>query len=328
MQVSTETKNKSEIEVSIICLAYNHEKYIRDALEGFLMQRTSFPFEIIVHDDASCDRTQEIVKEYQEKYPDIIVPFFEEENQYSKGTWITRLCLGVARGNYIAICEGDDYWIDPNKLQMQYELMVSDPECTFVFANAKRIDAVSGVDYGEMIASSDISSAASGAIGVREIDRFDFVPTATFFIPKKTYLEIPLPPEGTFRGDRYIQLVATALGHARYLNRVVSVYRWSVPGSAMTTRDSTFEAKRAAALSYCKMYDFFDETFDYRFHDEISDGSLKRKYVYMLLRGDRSVMSRKESMRVARSIGVKEVLKVSMFRLFPELYLRLSKKVK
>lgn len=115
-----------EILVSVICTAYNHEKYIRSALDGFVMQKTSFPFEVLINDDASTDGTAAIIREYAEKYPDIIVPVYQTENQYSKNvSIISNILLPMARGKYIAFCEGDDYWTDENKLQMQIDFLES-----------------------------------------------------------------------------------------------------------------------------------------------------------------------------------------------------------
>ncbi|MFK2238497.1 glycosyltransferase family 2 protein [Bacteroides fragilis] len=104
--------------VSIFCITYNHSSYIRQCLDGFLIQKTNFPFEVLIHDDASTDDTAGIIKEYEAKYPDIIKPIYQVENQYSKGLDINIVYnLPRARGKYIAMCEGDDYWIDPLKLQ-------------------------------------------------------------------------------------------------------------------------------------------------------------------------------------------------------------------
>lgn len=108
-----------EIIVSVLCFAYNHEKYIRQAIEGFLMQKTSFGIEILIHDDASTDKTQEIIKEYQEKYPDLVKTVLQTENQYSKGIDVCKFLINIAKGKYIAFCEGDDYWIDERKLEKQ-----------------------------------------------------------------------------------------------------------------------------------------------------------------------------------------------------------------
>lgn len=105
--------------VSVICITYNHEPYIRDCLEGFLMQKTDFPIEIIVHDDASTDHTADIIREYYEKRPDLFHVILERENQQSKHSRVGLRMYSLAQGKYIAICEGDDYWIDPLKLQKQ-----------------------------------------------------------------------------------------------------------------------------------------------------------------------------------------------------------------
>lgn len=107
--------------VSVCCLAYNHAPYIRDCLEGFVMQRTDFPFEVLIHDDASTDGTADIIREYEAKYPEIIKPIYQSENQYSRGVNVGFKTLDLVQGKYIAFCEGDDFWCDPLKLQKQVE---------------------------------------------------------------------------------------------------------------------------------------------------------------------------------------------------------------
>lgn len=115
--------------VSICCLAYNHEPYIRQCIEGFLMQKTSFVIEVLIHDDASTDKTADIIREYELKFPDLIKPIYQSENQYSKGIGVTRVYqFSRARGKYIAMCEGDDYWTDPYKLQKQVDFLENNPE--------------------------------------------------------------------------------------------------------------------------------------------------------------------------------------------------------
>lgn len=115
--------------VSIRCLVYNHEPYLRQCLDGFVMQKTTFPFEAIVHDDASTDGSAAIIREYAEKYPDIIKPIYETENQYRKGTILKILDAAIhPSAKYIAICEGDDYWTDPHKLQIQVDFLESHPD--------------------------------------------------------------------------------------------------------------------------------------------------------------------------------------------------------
>lgn len=132
--MSIPNSNHSPVLVSIRCCAYNHEAYIRQCLEGFIMQKTNFSFEAIVHDDASTDNTASIILEYAEKYPNIIKPIIETTNQYSKHDDSLEQIMNNAinpSAKYIAFCEGDDYWIDPYKLQKQIDFLESHPEYVY-----------------------------------------------------------------------------------------------------------------------------------------------------------------------------------------------------
>ncbi len=120
--------------VSIRCTVYNHEPFLRQCLDGFVMQQTTFPFEAIVHDDASTDGSAAIIGEYAEKYPDIIKPIYETENQYSKHDGSLAKIMNAAihpAAKYIALCEGDDYWTDPQKLQIQVDFLETHPDYSF-----------------------------------------------------------------------------------------------------------------------------------------------------------------------------------------------------
>lgn len=122
--------------VSVSCITYNHEKYIRECLEGFIMQKTNFTFEILIHDDASTDKTADIIREYEVKYPEIIKPIYQSENQHSKGITISSTYNWPrAKGKYIAMCEGDDYWTDPLKLQKQVDFLENNKEYGMVHTN-------------------------------------------------------------------------------------------------------------------------------------------------------------------------------------------------
>lgn len=129
--------SNQEIMVTVQCLTYNHAAYISQCLDGFLMQKTTFKFEVLVHDDASTDGTTEILKEYVSKYPDIIKPIIETENQYGKMGFsgIFTLMNQRSKGKYIAFCEGDDYWIDPLKLQKQVDFLEHSPNYGLVYTN-------------------------------------------------------------------------------------------------------------------------------------------------------------------------------------------------
>lgn len=117
--------------ISIMCFSYNHEKYIKDAIDGFLIQKTEYPFEIIVHDDASEDSTTKIIQGYVENYPNIIKLVAQSTNQYSKGEWPYALAIPHCSGEFTAVCEGDDYWTDPSKLQEQVSFLRNNPEYSF-----------------------------------------------------------------------------------------------------------------------------------------------------------------------------------------------------
>lgn len=142
------------IMVSVCCLVYNHEPFLRECFEGFVMQQTTFPIEILVHDDASTDHSADIIREYTAKYPDLFKPIYQTENQYSKGKGFVGILLNFerAKGKYIAMCEGDDYWTDPLKLQKQVEFLEEHDEYVLSFHDATIIDI-----RGNIITESKIS---------------------------------------------------------------------------------------------------------------------------------------------------------------------------
>lgn len=134
-------RDERPIMVSIRCLTYNHAPYIRRCLDGFVMQKTNFRFQAIVHDDASTDGTTEILREYAEKFPDIIIPMYEKENRWSKhdGTLLT-IMYPLLTGKYLAHCEGDDFWSDPYKLQKQVDFMEKNPEFVLIYSDYDIVD--------------------------------------------------------------------------------------------------------------------------------------------------------------------------------------------
>ena len=138
-----------EIKVSIICNAYNHEKHIREALDSFIMQKTNFAYEILIHDDASTDGTADIIREYEKADPDIVKPIYQSVNQYSQKISPTvQHQIPRAQGKYLAFCEGDDYWTDPDKLQKQFDVMEKNPQIDMCAHAAQKIDANTGERKG------------------------------------------------------------------------------------------------------------------------------------------------------------------------------------
>jgi glycosyltransferase involved in cell wall biosynthesis len=132
--------------VSIWCITYNHANFIRDAIEGFLIQETTFPVEIFIHDDASADGTAQIVKEYAEKYPELLRTVLQKENQWSKGNAkVLFEYLVLQRGQFTALCEGDDRWTDAKKLQIQVDYLESRHSVAGCFHRTRLIDEQGGV---------------------------------------------------------------------------------------------------------------------------------------------------------------------------------------
>ena len=132
----------NKIIVTVLCFTYNHEKYIRKALEGFVKQKTNFDYQVIVHDDASTDKTATIIKEF-EKYP-FIEPYYQTSNQHQLKLNKMRYILPLIKGKYIAYCEGDDFWTDENKLQTLVDIMEKHPEFSMCCHSYYNIEANSG----------------------------------------------------------------------------------------------------------------------------------------------------------------------------------------
>jgi len=126
------------IDISVIMVAYNGEAYIRQALDSIVSQKFSGTFEILVADDRSTDNTAAIIREFAEKNPNIVKPTYREKNLgFSDNIYDV---LINAKGTYLAICDNDDYWIDPHKLQKQYDYMEQHPECGFICSAAQLVD--------------------------------------------------------------------------------------------------------------------------------------------------------------------------------------------
>lgn len=136
-----EVMNHELPKVSILCVTFNHVNFIKNTLDGFLLQKTTFPIEIIIHDDASQDGTSDIIREYEILHPGIFTPIYQIENQFSKRVDIGKeFIFPKIRGKYIAYCEGDDYWIDPLKLQKQVDFLEQNQDYGLVYTDIDRIN--------------------------------------------------------------------------------------------------------------------------------------------------------------------------------------------
>lgn len=222
--------NQNSPTVSVICHTYNHAPYIRQTLESMLVQETDFSVEIIVHDDASTDGTADIVREIATDKPERIAPIFQKGNQFSQGKRPPRFTFPRARGEFIALCEGDDYWTDPQKLQKQVDALRRHPEVDLCVHPAMRLSmrtgkAKKGFDHGprERIVPSDAIIARHN----------QFAPTASVLMRTHAAQNLPdwfFNEPGLPVGDFFIEAILGRKG-VLYLPDTMSVYRRDVPGS-------------------------------------------------------------------------------------------------
>lgn len=219
---------EEKVLVSVCCTAFNHAKYIRSCLDGFVNQKTNFKYEVIVHDDASTDATASIIQEYADKYPEIIKPILQNENQYSKGIRITdTFIIPKCKGKYIAFCEGDDYWCDEKKLQKQVDVLENSPDYVACVHQTKTLDLKRKKESLFVKCNNDC---------ILETERF-FAATIPYQTSSLMYrLELyDKRPSFCFVskqvGDYPTAVFLTLTGSVYYINQTMSVYRKFVEGS-------------------------------------------------------------------------------------------------
>ena len=248
--------------MTVFCLAYNHEKYIRKTFEGFINQKTSFKFKVLVHDDASTDNTRNIIREYVEKYPDMFETILQEENKYQKGIDIEdEYILPKIDSKYVAVCEGDDYWTDPEKLQLQVDYMEKHPDCSLCVHNTEKIfenGKSTGKFFNPLNKEQDYDFKA---IALSE-------PSAYFHFSSLMWRH------DTFRrkvpafemkgiGDYPMALYFATIGYIHYIPRIMSCYRLNSVGSWSSMMDSDSSKK---VRQHQNMLDGFKSIDEYTKH--------------------------------------------------------------
>lgn len=265
----------NDIVVSISCITYNHEPYIRKCLDGFVMQKTNFIFEVLIHDDASTDGTATIIREYVDKYPNLIKPIFQTENQYSKGVPISQTYNWPrARGKYIALCEGDDYWTDPYKLQKQVDFLEANSDYSLCFANA--------IEHWEDGSKDDrcFSNVEDRDYTGVEIYKKWTIPTASVVYRKEIafsdrFKEVTSNRNFIF-GDIVCFLTCAEFGKLRGMSDIVSVYRRHDNGMTIAKlKDWDLKFLKHHIAIY-EVFNIFVELYHVDF--------LSRFFVYSLLR--------------------------------------------
>ena len=249
-------KNSINPLVAIQCLVYNHEPYLADCLNGFVTQRTTFPFVAIVHDDASTDKSASIIREFAEKFPNIIIPIYETENQWRKPdgslSRIMNAAIDATGAKYIAICEGDDYWTDPLKLQKQIEILESNSDLIACVTNTCKVDK-----KGNLLEQKKENVVQGNKEGIYDI--YDFFkmpqhqyPTATIVYRAIHQNEIRSKfrhTENPFLGDWTLWIILHSYGKFYYLDEVTAAYRTN-PTSLTHTVNRVARAKASREICH------------------------------------------------------------------------------
>ncbi len=271
-----------EIIVSIWCLTYNHDKYIRDALEGFLKQKTNFKYQICIFDDASTDSTQEIINEYVKKYPELFDVCLSKTNTYGKPERrkiIQSFQKRAIKGKYVACCEGDDFWINANKLQIQVDFMDSHPECMLHSHSSKWINCETGEEsnffpYKEshFLTPEELILKPNGNIS-----------TASMLVRKEAFFMdegFPLADVGDVR----VQLHAISKGMVYYLNETMSAYRYMHAGSWSEIYNKDLNKWFNHCFNMIVFFRNYDKYVKYKYHSII--GSVIGKYLLSIAECD------------------------------------------
>ena len=202
------------IEVSICCITYNHQDFISYAIDSFLTQKSNFAFEILIDDDCSTDNTQNIINSYQKKYPNLIKANLREKNIGAINNSISN--INRAKGKYIALCEGDDYWIDDNKLQIQVDFLNKNIEYSGFGHNSKVIYPNNK--------SHNLKTNIKEDLILDDILHYHQFQTASFVFRTYIMKKNPLPLD-IFSGDKAIFYISTIYGKIKYIDKPMSIYR-------------------------------------------------------------------------------------------------------
>lgn len=251
-------KSKSDIAkplISVVCITFNQVKYIDDAIQGILSQKTTVPFEVIIHDDASNDGTSDKLRFYAEKYPNLIKLIIRDENLYSRVSFgFVEDLFEMCAGEYIAFFEGDDYWIDDYKLEKQYIIMESNKKLSACIHNAIKKNEFTGAS--ELFNGTRIKNLITS----RDVLFLRwFSPTASFFM-RKSFLKFPSRKDLNL--DIPLLFNLSVKGPIFYIHEAMSVYRYGSEGSlsekSMSDKLMLYKKKKS-------FYNYIDEEYGLNF---------------------------------------------------------------
>ena len=313
-----------EIGVSVYCLVYNHAKYIRECLESIVHQETSFRFNVIVHDDASTDGSGEIIKEFADLYPDIIIPIIQTENQHQKGRGIVKQIEPLVTGKYVAVCEGDDYWCSTAKLQKQFDIMEQNPTCGLCLHRTMEVTE-DGKETGREFPCRVFETGfLPGEELIDTIDESRLFHTSAFFMRGCYWHDyIVNPPDyrsGSPVGDVPIMLYFGSKYPVYQINEVLSCYRRGAP-SSWSNRiryQNNWDNLAKHHQGMLTMFLRFDKG-NKEFHKVMRQPISKQLYANCALTGKMRLFLKKEYLEYFNTLAVKKRLSVIFGILFPSL---------
>lgn len=264
----------NEIQVSIICCTYNQEKYIEEALKGFLMQKTNFAYEILISDDASTDRTAEIIRSYEKRYPDVIRPLYLTENQYSKGNYPGKMLIARARGKYLAFCEGDDYWTSEEKLQRQYDALETHPECDMCAHSALLVRASDQKTIGLVEPMKE-----DGILPMEQVivSGGNFIATNSLFY-RRTLEEHPARFAKLCAYDYALQMHGAMRGGILFLHDTMSAYRRGAEQSWTLYMEENQKVMLQHLKRMTELLDMVNEDTSYQYSQSVAHAKLKYEF--------------------------------------------------
>ncbi len=242
--MSNSSSNTDHPKVSVVTITYNQDKYIRQFLDGFVMQKTDFDFEVIVADDHSTDKTQDIIREYADEYPDIFKPILRTKNIGADRNFAD--ALNLANGTYLAICEGDDYWTDPQKLQLQVKFLDEHPDYALCFHPVKVIFEGSDKD------SYVYPEAVGKDFDLGRLIKNNFIQTnSVMYRRQSSYRKVPVD---ITPGDWYLHLYHAKQGKIGFIDKVMSVYRRHPGGMWWHSQDDTQKVWVKHGLAHTRLF--------------------------------------------------------------------------
>lgn len=259
--------------VSISVITFNHAPYIEKCLTSILEQETDFDFEILVHDDASTDGTQAIIESFQKRYPDKIKPVYQTVNQYSQGFRRVSYLYNYNRvkGKYLASCEGDDYWCDPQKMQMQLDALERNPTCSLSFTANHYLfpDELSHKNKIHRFATKSGERIFNIEDVIREGGNFMHTGSMFFHFDKIPSLDVQFVKEAPI-GDLPMSLYLALQGDIIYIDKVTTVYRVFTPTSWTSSQRKSLKNQKFFYDAMVKMWKQFDEYTKEKYHKKVA----------------------------------------------------------